>query len=197
MCGEARIELCGWRHHAEAIGPDEPQPGRPRGLLAGRSERAFAMAKSGRDDDGRGSALFTRLRDNCRHFGGRRRDDHEIGHLTQCRERWHRADAFDLRVARIDHRKRPREARSFEVGDHGAARRCRTRAAADNRDRTWCEQLVEAIGRHRLTFGPPKGLFSPAGSAFPLISLKAGCAATSDSLQSGALLMLLGATYWR
>ncbi len=158
MCGETRVEPCVRRHHAEAIRPDEPEPARPRRPLAGRGQRALAVTEAGRDDDGRRGALVTGLRDNGRHFGGRRRDDHEIGRLPQRRERWHGPDAFELRISRIDHHKRPLETRGLQIGDHGAARRCRTRAATDDRDRAWREQLVKAIGRHRLTFGAPKGL---------------------------------------
>ena len=146
--GEASIEPRMRRHHAEAIGPDQPEAVPPRREAHRLGRRSGSMTEPGRHNERGGRSLGARRFDHGRHGRGRRCDDHEVGRARETVEARGRALPADHGRARIDEVDAAGKARRAQVAQDGKADRTFAVARPDKRDGGWREQLVETVGGH-------------------------------------------------
>ena len=146
--GEARIQRNGGEHHAEAVRPYNPHLAGTRRLLDRFRERARAVSKSGRDDDGPSDAPLARLSDDFRNRSCRRGDDDEIRDKGQRLEIRIRLSPVDLPIPRIDQRDLAGKSPACHVAQDDGPDRRPAQAAADNRDTPWREDSLETKSRH-------------------------------------------------
>ncbi len=148
MRGDAGIEPCMWRDHAQAVRAKDAQAMRARGRLHLCPWRARAFSQVRGEDDRGLHATFGSGAYHLRHDGGRCGDHHQFRHPVQVLQPLHRADAIDLGMARVDPCHFAGEAGAAQVAHHCAARRALTRAAADHRDRLRTEHGLQVVGTH-------------------------------------------------
>ena len=144
---KAGIELGARGQHAEAVGADQPEAGRPRRFLAAIGKRVGSVSETGGDDDRGRSTLFAGRFHNAGNRLRRRRDHDQIGWRRQILDGFDRLDAFDFGIAGVDEIDRSFECRRAKIAQHGATRRG-VAACAHDCHRPRCKQLIETICRH-------------------------------------------------
>ncbi|KAG1451512.1 hypothetical protein G6F57_016144 [Rhizopus arrhizus] len=100
MRGDAGVEPCMRRDHAQAVRAKDAQAMRARHRLHLRRQRAGAFAQVRGEDDRRLHATFGRGAHHLRHDRRRRGDHHQVRHPVQVLQPFDRADAIDLGMPR-------------------------------------------------------------------------------------------------
>ncbi len=155
--GETGVDADAWRQETQAIGSDDAQHVRPRGVqhrLAEIRPGAFlALAEPGGDHDRRAAAALAQLGDQLGRRGGRRGQHGQIRGEGKLRDRRIAQDRADRRLVRTDREDRPGEAAGVEVARDRPADRALAIARADERDCLRPEERVEVAGAHALCAG--------------------------------------------
>src|SRR5689334_15782494 len=112
-------------------------------------QRAGAVTKSCRDDDGTGAAFLAELNSQIGNGGRLDRNDGKVRRLRQPIETRDRSNAIDLRVAGVDEMKLSLESSLAEIAQDMSPNRPLTWAGADEGDGAGAEHPVETIGAHR------------------------------------------------
>jgi len=145
---EAGVELCRRRHHAEAVRADEAQAVLARLDPRRLGKRAGAVAEPCGHDHGARDAPSAGARNDPRDGRCRRHDHDQIRDRRQILDPGDAWLAVDVAVFRVDEQDRPGKSRLAQVTQHGVPERPLPWARADERNRAWVEDLVEAVGRH-------------------------------------------------
>ncbi|KAG1082543.1 hypothetical protein G6F40_015084 [Rhizopus arrhizus] len=156
MRGDAGVEPCMRRDHAQAVRAKDAQAMRARHRLHLRRQRAGAFAQVRGEDDRRLHATFGRGAHHLRHDRRRRGDHHQVRHPVQVLQPFDRADAIDLGMPRVDPGHLAGKAGTTQVAHHRTAGRALARAATDHRDRLRTEHRLQMVGTHAPTV-PKKG----------------------------------------
>ena len=134
---KARVQPRAGAEQPDAVGPQDAQQRRPRGvqhglLLLGR--------EAGADHDGGPRAALGQLPHQVDHRGGGRADDGQLGHLGQVGHAGVTALAGQLAVLRVDGEDAAGKAAAAHVAPQRAADRKRPLRRADDGDRLRIEQ---------------------------------------------------------